>query len=112
MINYKDKGWKEFRSKYINKDSKCCRCESKDHLSLHHNHYNKKKSLSLSIICRKCHFMIHNFGTQLCSRCKKKYTKWDECWDCHKKTEEEIEKDMQEICDWEDDFYNPTQPCQ
>ncbi|MCX6815639.1 MAG: hypothetical protein NT120_02195 [Candidatus Aenigmarchaeota archaeon] len=48
-------------------------------------------------LCKKCHFLYEKKHMKLCQVCRQKYhtLRWDSCWNCHKKEQEESEKVME-----------------
>ena len=42
--------------------NKCCLCESKNNLIVHHRNFDHKNNdiNNLQIVCRKCHYKLHN----------------------------------------------------
>jgi len=113
------KAWKERRKNILN-NKKCYYCGARENLVIHHVDYLKgnyenyqilkrQEFCDYIILCQRCHFILHRYGKHLCMRCKKKYTKYEECLDCHRITEKESEEEMQEFEEEENKWFEENE---
>lgn len=72
--------WKVLRSKKLKKCKKCAICDSTQNLHVHHLRYKKIYDVNLSdlvVLCKDCHFLIHDLMKSKIRFRDKKYSQKD-----------------------------------
>lgn len=75
---YQEKEWKKWRKEILGDNPKCLMCEKTSFLSIHHLYKVKKEDSYLGspredvvILCRGCHWALHQNNLRYCSICGK-----------------------------------------